>query len=318
MEERYGYVYKITNIVNNKIYVGKRVATTFDDQYWGGGKIIHSALKKYGKDNFTRDILEWCSSKEHLEERERFWIAELNARDLTIGYNIAEGGEGGITYVGENPQKGRKRNITLESHERMSAAHKGIPLREETKLKQSKSHTLYWETHPEQREYYSRYFSEHNSWRGKHHLPETVETISEKNKGKEPWNKGKTDCYSPEVRYAMGSSMRGKDPWNKGKIGCYSEETIEQLRISHTGKKQSAETIQKRVDKLRGRKHTDESRLLMSQKLTGKKRTEEQRLKQKERLKTAQYRTTCRICGVEFISHCCASKYCESCKMEKK
>lgn len=294
MEERYGYVYKITNIVNNKIYVGKRVAKVFDEQYQGGGKIIHAALEKYGKDNFTRDILEWCYSKDQLEERERFWIAELNVRDLTVGYNLAEGGEGGeggITYVGENPQKGKKRNITPEAHERMSAAHKGIPLSEETKLKQSKRHITYWENHPDQREYYHEYFSEHNGWRGKHHSLETVEMISEKNKGKEPWNKGKT--------------------------GCYSEETIEQLRISHTGKKQSAETIQKRVDKMRGKKHSDESRLLMSQKLKGKKRTEEQRLKQKERLKTAQYKITCRQCGVEFISHSCASKYCENCKTEK-
>ncbi len=318
MEERYGYVYKITNVVNNKIYVGKRVATSFDEQYWGGGKIIYSAIKKYGKDNFTREIIEWCDSKEHLEERERFWISKLKARDLSIGYNLAEGGEGGITYVGENPQKGRKRNITPEAHERMSAAHKGIQLTDETKLKQSESHKLYWKTHPEQREYYSKYFTENSSWRGEHHSPEAIETISEKNRGKEPWNKGKRDCYSLEARYSMGASMRGKEPWNKGKTGCYSEETVEKLRISHTGKQQSLETIQKRVDKLRGRKHTDESRLLMSQKLKGKKRTEEQRLKQKERMKTAQYRIRCRSCGVEFISHSSASKYCENCKLENR
>lgn len=316
MDERYGYVYKMTNILNNKIYVGKRKSVVFDEQYWGGGKIITSAVRKYGKESFTREILEWCSSKTQLDERERFWIAELHARDLNIGYNLAEGGEGGITYVGENPQKGKL--VSDESRQKMSDAHKGLIPSEETKHKMSTSHIEYWETHAEQKEYYKEYFTKNNSMKGKHHSEETIEIIRQKNIGKEPWNKGKTNCYSEETRYAMGSSMRGKDSWNKGKKGCYSEETIERLRKSHTGKKQSAETIQKRTEKLKGIPRSEEVRKKISESSRGRTWTAEQKLKQSERMKTVTYNITCTRCGEKFTSKCSASKYCDSCKQDKQ
>ena len=54
----YGYVYKITNKTNNKIYVGQHKADHFDESYFGGGVIITSAVNKYGKENFDREILE--------------------------------------------------------------------------------------------------------------------------------------------------------------------------------------------------------------------------------------------------------------------
>lgn len=54
----YVYVYKITNKANDKIYVGQRKSDHFDERYFGGGVIIASAVNKYGKENFDREILE--------------------------------------------------------------------------------------------------------------------------------------------------------------------------------------------------------------------------------------------------------------------
>lgn len=316
MNDYYGYVYKMTNKLNNKIYVGKRKSAIFDEQYWGGGKIIAAAVRKYGKENFDREILEWCESKQQLEERERFWITELHARDLNIGYNLAEGGEGGITYSGENPRKGKR--MSDEARHNMSVSHKGLSPSEETRYKMSISHTEYWKSHPEQIAYYKEYFKENSSRKGKHHSAETIEIIRQKNLGKEPWNKGKTDCYSEETRYAMGASMRGKEPWNKGKIGCYSPKTIEQLRRSHTGKKQSAETIQKRTDKLKGKPRPAEVRRKISEATLGHKWTEEQKIRQRERMKNVTYKITCKRCGQQFMSSCSASRYCDSCRGDNK
>ena len=55
-------VYLTTNLVNNKTYVGKHrvVGDLFDDEYIGSGSIMLSAIKKYGKNNFKKDILAIC------------------------------------------------------------------------------------------------------------------------------------------------------------------------------------------------------------------------------------------------------------------
>ena len=98
----YGYIYKITNNINNKIYVGKHKSEKFDDSYWGGGKILRKSIKKYGKENFSREILEECFSKKELNEKEKFWIKELDCRNPEIGYNISIGGDGGGIFGHHN------------------------------------------------------------------------------------------------------------------------------------------------------------------------------------------------------------------------
>ena len=93
-QEKYGYIYKITNNINGKIYVGQHKSSTVDKKYWGSGKLIKYAILKEGIQNFTREILEWCNDKQHLDEREIYWISELNSENRQIGYNLTYGGEG--------------------------------------------------------------------------------------------------------------------------------------------------------------------------------------------------------------------------------
>lgn len=94
MSEYVGYIYKITNLLNGKIYVGKRQRSVFDKYYWGSGKYISNSIELHGVENFSREVIEWCTSEEQLNIRERFWISELDARNPSIGYNLSEGGDG--------------------------------------------------------------------------------------------------------------------------------------------------------------------------------------------------------------------------------
>lgn len=89
---KYGYIYKTTNLLNNKIYVGQHRSTKFDTWYFGSGKILYKALKKYGKINFKVELLEWCASQELLNEVEIKWISTLNSANPDVGYNISLGG----------------------------------------------------------------------------------------------------------------------------------------------------------------------------------------------------------------------------------
>jgi hypothetical protein len=88
-------IYKITNKINNKIYVGKSIKD--DSSYLGSGLQIGPAIKKYGKENFTKEIIEECS-EDILDQREIYWIDILDARNTKIGYNISIGGSGGDHY----------------------------------------------------------------------------------------------------------------------------------------------------------------------------------------------------------------------------
>jgi hypothetical protein len=86
-------IYKTTNLANGKIYIGQDSKN--DKNYLGSGKTLFKAIKKYGKENFKKEILEECLSKKQLDEREKFWILKLNSTDPKIGYNISPGGTGG-------------------------------------------------------------------------------------------------------------------------------------------------------------------------------------------------------------------------------
>lgn len=85
-------IYKTTNLVNGKFYIGKDSRNK--KSYYGSGLILNKAIKKYGKENFVKETLEICSSLDELNKCEVYWIKKLNARNLDIGYNLSEGGEG--------------------------------------------------------------------------------------------------------------------------------------------------------------------------------------------------------------------------------
>jgi group I intron endonuclease len=90
------YIYLTTNTINNKKYIGmcsRPLEST--KTYLGSGKLLHEAIKKYGRDAFKREILETCTTFEKLCEAEYMWIKKLGADTSDEYYNLNIGGLGG-------------------------------------------------------------------------------------------------------------------------------------------------------------------------------------------------------------------------------
>ena len=109
--EIYGFIYIWTNQINGMKYLGKRWGN-INDKYVGSGKYFRNALKKYGQESFVREIIEYVETKEHLKEREQYWLDHYNVAQNQMFYNIcayAGGGHHGANYSGaKNPMYGRK------------------------------------------------------------------------------------------------------------------------------------------------------------------------------------------------------------------
>lgn len=106
----YGFVYITTNLINGKKYIGQRKYRTNrkDDSntYLGSGTIILQAIKKYGKENFSKEIVGEAYSKKELDLLEINTIERHNAINNRNYYNVAPGGEGngGCLAGGNSPQ----------------------------------------------------------------------------------------------------------------------------------------------------------------------------------------------------------------------
>ena len=111
----YGYIYKTTNKLNNKIYIGQKKSNIFlENKYLGSGKYLKHAINKYGAENFTVDFIDQADTREQLSNLEIYYIALYNSTDKTIGYNIAKGGIGGGEVYVNNGTKNEfisKRNL---------------------------------------------------------------------------------------------------------------------------------------------------------------------------------------------------------------
>ena len=91
-------IYKTTNKLNDKFYIGKD-GGSHTGVYLGSGIVLKRAIKKYGRENFIRETLEKCKDLKHLSEREKYWIKKYDACKRTDSYNISTGGEGGDTFT---------------------------------------------------------------------------------------------------------------------------------------------------------------------------------------------------------------------------
>jgi len=91
-------IYKIINIINNKVYVGsskninKRKSRHFCDlrDNKHSNKHLQNSYNKYGKNNFKFEIIEYIDNENKLLEREQYWIDKLNVCDKNFGYNISK------------------------------------------------------------------------------------------------------------------------------------------------------------------------------------------------------------------------------------
>jgi formyltetrahydrofolate synthetase len=94
-------IYKITNLVNNKIYIGKHKTECLEDEYMGSGLILKKAIEKYGIDKFEKTILYEFDSEEKMNLMESEIVNDEFLARLDV-YNLKKGGEGGVDYINRN------------------------------------------------------------------------------------------------------------------------------------------------------------------------------------------------------------------------
>ena len=105
----YGYIYKITNIITNKIYIGRTrktiqerfLAHCYAAQQNKAKRLkIQNSIRKYGSENFTIELVYECQDEAEYATKEQEYIKLYNSTDPNIGYNVHEGGDGGSKIAG--------------------------------------------------------------------------------------------------------------------------------------------------------------------------------------------------------------------------
>jgi hypothetical protein len=213
-EKMIRYVYLTTNIVDSKNYVGLRNRDPKEDDYLGSGCYLKLAIKKYGKENFRKEILvSGLFTLDEICEYERYYISNFKLGNKAE-YNIAKGGEGGGKRKGWHHTEESKRLIgmkvkeaqTPEIIEKMRNAKLGKlgnnfgkggwQHTEEFKKKQSENNK------GENNFFYGK---QYKAWEGKHLTEEMKKAISDFGKKSKWWTNGKIQTKSiscPEGFYA--------------------------------------------------------------------------------------------------------------------
>ncbi len=207
MEEKnkYHFIYKITNMITNKFYVGMHSTFNLEDGYFGSGKILKYSVNKYGKDNHKMEILEFLPSREDLMEKEEVIINEDLLKN-PLSMNLSIGGKG--NFKEEDRMKGSKlgneKIKSMFADGSLEAWNKGLKMpspTEESNKKRSK--TL--------KDRYKK--EEHHS------------------KGKTTWNKG---LKGVQVAWNKGMKMAKKKK-NKKKI---TREDLHKIELAAQRKEQ--------------------------------------------------------------------------------
>ncbi len=155
-EKKFHFIYKTTNLLSGKYYIGMHSTDNLEDGYLGSGNRLRLAVRKHGKENFKREIIEFCKNRDELRKRESkvITLEEVAKKECM---NLAIGGEGGFTDSGgpmafakkfkEDKEFGDKIRATLI--ENVKKAHKNGNIKydnftdkkhsEETKKKMSES-----------------------------------------------------------------------------------------------------------------------------------------------------------------------------------
>lgn len=121
------YIYKITNKLNNKVYIGQVYNKTIMDRFNRHIKeaspksrsYIGRSIYKHGYSNFICELIDTATSLQELNEKEKYWIKYYNSIDRNFGYNLTSGGDGGNTYLCKNEKE------MLEIKHKISIANNG-------------------------------------------------------------------------------------------------------------------------------------------------------------------------------------------------
>ena len=272
----FNYIYKITNEINGKIYIGKHSTDDLNDGYMGSGVVLKQAIKKYGVENFTKEILEFCDKEVELNDLEKHYIDKYKSTDKSIGYNLTPGGDGnpGFFNKGKHHSEETKKKIgesvkgdkngffgkhhSEETKNKISESKKGIKLSDET-IKKLCGRTP-WCKGKHLTEETKKKLSEYH--KGRHLTEETKKKLSELRKG---------ISLTEEIKKKIGEANKGKTITEDTRrkisetLKCHivSEDTRIKMSESKKGKHHSEEHKRKIGEAQKGRKHTEETRRKM-------------------------------------------------------
>ena len=140
------YIYRITNKVNGKTYIGQHEYEKLNDSYMGSGVLLKKAQKKYGIENFEKKVLVFNISKKEYADllEETFIAAEREKVGRENCYNRADGGRGFSGHHSEEAkrkiaEKLKGRQMPQETKRKMAEARKGKHFSEETRKKMSEA-----------------------------------------------------------------------------------------------------------------------------------------------------------------------------------
>lgn len=210
------YLYKITNLVNSKIYIGVHKTANLNDQYMGSGKVLTAAIKKYGMNNFKKEILEFFSSEKEMFLREEEVVTEdFLLREDT--YNLRRGGRGGFDHINKDKELIKQRNKKIANVRDFT--------NQRNSIRQVKKTDSYRKNMSESQK--KRFEHGPGTFLGKTHTAESKKKISTSNKGRAV-GKNNSQFGTMWVTNGIDSKKISKDSiipngWYKGrKIGQIS------------------------------------------------------------------------------------------------
>lgn len=161
-------IYKITNLKNEKIYIGKHSCEDINDEYMGSGKLIKRAIKKYGIENFKKEILYTFYDEIEAYKMEKNIVNEdfIKRKDV---YNVIIGGD---------PFESINSNVELrkEKNRRAAISMNKIIWNDEEFISRNKERMI-----KQNKELHSNGILKAPNWTGKKHKEETKKKIGEKN-----------------------------------------------------------------------------------------------------------------------------------------
>ena len=265
LKKKYYTVYKITNLINDKIYIGFHSTNDLYDGYMGSGKAIKRAIKKYGEENFHKEILAIFDSQKDAEDLERELVNEEFVSDSNT-YNMTIGGNVCILYGEDCGFYGK--HHTKESIKKQQESRAWYVPSEETKRKTSEALKETWKDERLREEARLRRLG----WK---HTEEIKNKIGESNKGKIVSDESREKMSVSRKEWFNEMTVEEYEEWYNN---SFSEESNKKRSESQKGKKcpqnqitnRDPEKIRKTAEKHRGMKRSEETRQKISEKAMGR------------------------------------------------